>query len=199
MHSCFKYNTVDEILKALNAEGTEWASKTAEKIRQRSPTSARVTLREMRYGPQWGIDEAFAREYVMATRFMEHPRFPDFVEGVTKQLSKQGRGKPEWSPATLEDTPESIVDAFFDTTGQTQMEFVKKGINYTTYPHSWVGLPAENTIRSMVKQQPMKRTELIERVLMEWKGKKGVKEKMEDVISRKIEFDPQSELARWID
>jgi len=169
-----------------------------ETIKQRSPTSARVTLREMRWGPEWGIDEAFAREYVMASRFMDHSRFPDFVEGVTKQLSKQGRGKPQWTPATLGATPEDIVEPFFDTTGQEPMKFINSGVNFKEYPRGWIGLPTEKTIRSMVGQGPVQRVELMERVLKEWKGKKGVREKMEDVISRKIQFN-NSGAAVWVE
>lgn len=53
----------------------EWAKRTLEALWQHSPTSLNVTLRLMRLGHRWSITDAFQREYHLAGRFMAHPDF----------------------------------------------------------------------------------------------------------------------------
>src|SRR2546421_8327682 len=83
---CFSQRSVPEIISALEKENTDWATKTIETLRQRSPTAVYVTLRQMMLGREWSIQETFQREYHIAAAFMAHP---DFTEGVTAQLIRK--------------------------------------------------------------------------------------------------------------
>ncbi|KAL9114806.1 MAG: hypothetical protein Q9187_007408, partial [Circinaria calcarea] len=84
---CFRHNTVEEIIAALKEEVKsgrrlekeevkgEWASDTLKALSEKSPTSLKVALRQLRLGKGWGISETFQREYHIASRFMSHPDF----------------------------------------------------------------------------------------------------------------------------
>src|SRR5690606_8811896 len=89
---CFRFNTVEEIKRALHAETRlseseggqpERAKKTLETLDARCPTALIVSLRALREGKKWNISETFQWEYVLASHFMAHP---DFVEGVSAKL-----------------------------------------------------------------------------------------------------------------
>lgn len=112
----FRFTTVDEILHSLESETVhpEWAKKTIATIRERSPISVRVALRQLREGKNWNITETFQREFFMAARFMEKP---DFVEGVTALLIEKNR-KPTWS-TTFEATSEWPAKPAAETTEPT--------------------------------------------------------------------------------
>ena len=115
---CFQYNTVEEILAALHKEAKEnseeslrqWAEATTKTIHEKSPTSLKVTLRQMRIGRQWNIANTFQHEYTIAANFME---YPDFVNGVSAKLIHKPATKPVWNPPRLEEVQNSDVDRFF--------------------------------------------------------------------------------------
>ncbi|EWC48193.1 hypothetical protein DRE_02297 [Drechslerella stenobrocha 248] len=191
---CFRYNTVEEIIQALEAENTEWASKTIKTIKERSPTSVRVTLLEMRYGAAWSINTAFMREYHMARRFMDHKNHPDFVEGVEKQLSKglpNGlKMPPVWNPPSLADTSEEQALWYFNIDADAKgLELIKEleNVDYTHYPHGWIGLPSENAVKLILERGDSKTVdELTTEIMKQWDSKIGVREKLADIIARKV-------------
>ncbi|EHY54230.1 3-hydroxyisobutyryl-CoA hydrolase [Exophiala dermatitidis] len=192
----FKYDTVEEILSALRRESessdqkiADWAQATQKTISLRSPTSLRVTLRQLREGRHWNITETFIREHKIATKFMAHP---DFVEGVTARLINKPPTKPQWKPATLEEVSKEAVDEFFaDSSEEEALTLVDPypgalDQHYTEYPHAVFSLPREIDIQGVVRsygRQGSKR--VIEEVLKKWNHKAGVREKVEEVLARK--------------
>lgn len=46
---CFKYDTLEEIVEALEKEGSEWANKTLDTLKEMSPTSLKVCFVEMHH------------------------------------------------------------------------------------------------------------------------------------------------------
>jgi len=110
----FALETVEDILAALDgmgegSGGETWGARTAERLRQKSPTSLKVTLRQMRLGAGLDFDQAMGIEYRLACRFM---RAPDFVEGVRATILEKDNA-PRWSPATLDAVDDGVVTAFF--------------------------------------------------------------------------------------
>lgn len=106
---CFRHDTVEEILAALDAEGGDWAATTAAQIRAASPTSLKVTLRQLRQGKTMPYDAVAAMEFRMVHRFLARS---DFFEGIRAQLVDKTRD-PNWRPATLDEVDEAAVAAFF--------------------------------------------------------------------------------------
>jgi len=110
----FALDTVEYILAALDdlGEGSgdeAWGARTAERLRQKSPTSLKVTLHQMRLGAGLDFDQAMGIEYRLACRFM---RAPDFVEGVRATILEKDNA-PRWSPAALDAVDDGVVTAFF--------------------------------------------------------------------------------------
>ncbi|OJI95975.1 hypothetical protein ASPVEDRAFT_77749 [Aspergillus versicolor CBS 583.65] len=193
---CFGHDTVEEIMLALEQETEckKWAKETLETISSRSPTSLKVTLRQMRLGKQWTISETFRREAHVAAQFMRHP---DFVEGVKARLMSKPARQAAWKPATLAEINQDQVDAFFNIPeGEQRMELLSKG-DYKSYPHLIYGLPTENAIKNYVQNNPNSRGNIIEHFVKTWENKEGVKEKVGEVLSRQTVKTDQG--LRWRD
>ncbi|TKA66635.1 hypothetical protein B0A55_10860 [Friedmanniomyces simplex] len=192
-------NSITEILDALKGlheggtappEVQEWAGKTRKTILQRSPTSVKVAVRQLREGAKWGIAKTFRKEFAIASRFMEHP---DFVEGVSALLINKPKTTPKWSPASLEEVTDDTVRDFFDS-GDAELELLPSANeegshSYTNYPHAWVGLPREREVREVVmRRNGIDSVEDVVRHFVEARGgKQGVKEKTEEIMERKVE------------
>ncbi|KAL4957694.1 ClpP/crotonase-like domain-containing protein [Aspergillus filifer] len=192
---CFGHDTVEKILKALENETVEkaWAQKTLETISARSPTSLRVTLRQLRLGKKWDIRETFQRESEIAAQFMRHP---DFVEGVKARLMSKPPRQANWQPATLADVTNEQVDKFFTLPeGQERMTLVNDG-NFEEYPGAKFALPSEKEIKKYVDEAKETKSNIYNHFVEEWQHKEGVKEKVAEVLARQTKKDDKGVL-RW--
>jgi 3-hydroxyisobutyryl-CoA hydrolase len=188
---CFCHDTVEEIISALKAETgetAEWAQATLKTLHQRSPTSVHVTLRQMRLGKDWGIKETFQREHAIAGKFMKHP---DFTEGVSALLIRKpapGEAKQpaKWQPATLEDIKESdnVAAPFFEVEGTEKLALLSD-VDFHEYRHKQFSLPTESDVAKFVREQPRSRGAIVRHFVEASRGKQGVKEVIEEILSRK--------------
>jgi len=108
----FSGRSVEEILDQLDAETgdlSEWAHAAASDIRAKSPTGLKVAYQQMQRGAKLHLDEALQLEFRIARRFMEGG---EFFEGIRAAIIDKDQ-KPKWSPATLEEVGDSVVDDFF--------------------------------------------------------------------------------------
>ncbi|KAL9096870.1 MAG: hypothetical protein Q9165_000834 [Trypethelium subeluteriae] len=177
----------------------DWASKTRATILERSPTSVLVTLRAMREGARWSIAEAFQREHRIAARFMRHP---DFVEGVSARLIRKPAERPRWRPERIEEVDPRTVDEFFEggeEEGSRRLALLTSGpgADYTTYPHRWIGLPAERDVEARVREARGTKEEVVRYFVREGRGKQGVREKVEEILERKTRASGDGSLE-WI-
>jgi len=122
---CFAYDSVEEILDALATEATEggaqarWAAETRAGLLTKSPTSLKITLRQLTVGRDYDLDAALSLEY----RLTQHVvAAHDFYEGVRAILIDRDR-KPQWRPATLAEVGDSMVDAYFAPIGNRELRF----------------------------------------------------------------------------
>ena len=107
---CFSGGTVPDILRALEAEGTEWASEQVAVLRRMSPTSLAVSLELIRRGAEATLDRCLEMELAL-TRVVVN-RHPDFREGVRAVLVDKDN-KPSWSPPRVEDVDPAAIRAMF--------------------------------------------------------------------------------------
>ncbi|KAK3073565.1 hypothetical protein LTS18_014418, partial [Coniosporium uncinatum] len=114
---------VEQVTQTYNEEHvlSKWARKTIATIRERSPISVAVSLRQMQVGRQWDIAETFKKEYNIAAHFMRHP---DFVTGVSARLINKTKERPQWKPNQLEDVTREDVDAFFESQEGGELELL---------------------------------------------------------------------------
>ncbi|QZY55721.1 enoyl-CoA hydratase/isomerase family protein [Crassaminicella profunda] len=111
----FAHNTMEEIVKSLEEasnEGDTWAQDTAKLIRTKSPTSLKVTLKQLIEGKEKDLVDCFKMELDMSMNFM---KCHDFFEGVRSVLVDKDRN-PKWNPPVLEELSKDVVDGFFEYT-----------------------------------------------------------------------------------
>ncbi|KAJ5817581.1 Crotonase core [Penicillium robsamsonii] len=194
---CFRFNTMEEIIQALEkeTEHKEWAQKTLETLSGRSPTSLKVTLRQMRLGKKWSISETFQREHKVAANFMRHP---DFVEGVKARLMSKPARQPEWQPATLKEVSDKTVDGFFEIADhETRLPLLSQG-DYENYPHAHFALPSEEEIEKVVRQGHPSRRPVVDYFLQKYAHREGVRRKVVEVIARRTTTSSPEGL-KWVE
>ncbi|KAB8343149.1 hypothetical protein FH972_022739 [Carpinus fangiana] len=191
---CFGPNKVEDIFAKLDEKAADqglpehlrkWAQKTAATMKERSPTSLKVTCKQMVYGKDWNIAQAFDREHRIASHFMDHP---DFTEGVSARLIRKPAETPKWQPVSISDVSEQDADEFFRTRegDAPPLQLLNKGpgTTYHTYPHAWLSLPTERSILDYISKGSKSEAETVAYFVKLQDGKPGVREKVEEVIAR---------------
>ena len=112
---------VDALLLEASAGGSdgEWAAETRAGLMTKSPTSLKVTLRQLTLGQGYDIEAALALEYRLTQHFMQGH---DFYEGVRAALIDKDQ-RPHWQPATLAEVTEAVVDGYFVPLGDSELRF----------------------------------------------------------------------------
>lgn len=106
----FAHDTVEGIMDALEADGSDWALEQREVMARKCPTTLKAALRLLREGrARADFAEEMRTEYRLAVRMT---RRQDFIAGVRAVLVDK-TGAPAWSPATLEDVDAALVDELF--------------------------------------------------------------------------------------
>ena len=109
---CYRFDTVEEILAALDAAPEHPAHEAASTIRRMSPTSLKVVLRALRTARGLGrLEPCLEMEYAIAMSMMRPAS--DFVEGVRAALIDKDR-EPLWNPPTLDAISEAMVAVRFE-------------------------------------------------------------------------------------
>jgi enoyl-CoA hydratase len=106
----FGSDRLEEVLAALEAEGSEWADTELHTLRRKSPLSCKVSLRLMAEGAKRAnFTDEMTAEYALAGRVA---RTHDFREGVRALLIDKD-DNPQWDPATPEEVTEEMLDVLF--------------------------------------------------------------------------------------
>ncbi|HYZ42394.1 MAG TPA: enoyl-CoA hydratase/isomerase family protein [Stellaceae bacterium] len=122
---CFNGASVEAILDALEAEATaggthaKWAEETRAALLTKSPTSLKITLRQLTIGRNYDVDAALALEYRMTQHVMVAH---DFYEGVRAMLIDRDRN-PQWRPAILAEVSDRMIDEYFAPLGDRELGF----------------------------------------------------------------------------
>ncbi|XP_068715350.1 3-hydroxyisobutyryl-CoA hydrolase, mitochondrial-like isoform X1 [Montipora foliosa] len=117
INSCFDKQTVEDILDALEKDGSEWALQQIEILNKMSPTSMKVTLRQLQEGSKLSLAECLKMEYRLTQRCMENS---DFYEGIRAVLVDKDNC-PKWKPSTLADVSKEKVDSYFESLGDREL------------------------------------------------------------------------------
>ncbi|HVQ07906.1 MAG TPA: enoyl-CoA hydratase/isomerase family protein [Allosphingosinicella sp.] len=107
---CFASDRLEDIIAALEAEGSDWAMKELATLRAKSPTACKVSLRLLVESPmQFHFLDEMRLEYGIVVRMFRHP---DFIEGVRALLIDKDNA-PRWNPATPEGVTDEMIDRIF--------------------------------------------------------------------------------------
>lgn len=116
----FSKDTLDEVLESLKKDaerGDDFAAATLSTMLSRSPTSLRVTWRQIREGSALSMDECMRMEFRVLNRMLTGK---DFYEGIRAALIDKG-STPVWDPASLDEVGEADVDAYFAPLGAQEL------------------------------------------------------------------------------
>uniref|UniRef100_UPI0037E85C7D 3-hydroxyisobutyryl-CoA hydrolase, mitochondrial n=1 Tax=Semicossyphus pulcher TaxID=241346 RepID=UPI0037E85C7D len=113
----FSSSSVEGIVQNLKADGSEFAKKQAETLSRMSPTSLKITYRQLQAGATLSLQDVLVMEYRLTQACM---RGCDFYEGVRAVLVDKDQN-PKWNPSTLEDVSEQTLDQCFSSLGDKDL------------------------------------------------------------------------------
>ncbi|XP_065269526.1 3-hydroxyisobutyryl-CoA hydrolase, mitochondrial [Emys orbicularis] len=118
INSLFSANSMEEIIQNLKQDGSPFALKQLETINKMSPTSLKMTLRQLREGASMNLQDVLTMEYRLSQACMSGH---DFYEGVRAVLIDKDQ-VPKWKPATLEEVTDEFVDNCFKSLGNSDLK-----------------------------------------------------------------------------
>jgi enoyl-CoA hydratase len=118
--ACFGTDRVEEIFNRLAASKGGAAQAALETLQRVSPTSLKITLRNIREARTFKRPEqSFMQDYRLSLACASGH---DFVEGIRAQIVDKDRN-PSWQPPRLEDVTPAIVDRYFASIGERELQF----------------------------------------------------------------------------
>lgn len=119
INSCFSANTVEEIIENLKQDGSSFALEQLKVINKMSPTSLKITLRQLMEGSSKTLQEVLTMEYRLSQACM---RGHDFHEGVRAVLIDKDQS-PKWKPADLKEVTDEDLNNHFKSLGSNDLKF----------------------------------------------------------------------------
>lgn len=118
---CFAGDRMEAIPAALDAETEDaaWAAETRTALLAKSPTSLRITLRQLILGRDMDLAAALKLEYRMTQHVMAAH---DFYEGIRAVLVDKDQ-QPRWRPPTLAEVDEAMTASYFASLGPGELMF----------------------------------------------------------------------------
>ncbi|CAO3609280.1 unnamed protein product [Cunninghamella echinulata] len=142
---CFKYNTIEEIIHALDSEKqTSWTRETKHKLLSMSPTSLRVTLKTLRKSKSISLIDCLKLEFDLIQKFLVTKDFHEGVEGI---LLNKPRRKPQWDPSTLNDITDDDIERLYFTSPSPNPLSLPSTMDLYKYPYARYALPTEEDVR----------------------------------------------------
>ena len=121
----FASNRYEDILAALETDGSPWARDQLATLATKSPQTVKVALRQLAEGAAFtDFADNMRNEYRIACNVI---RRPDFVEGVRAVIFDKDNA-PRWNPATPQDVTHDLVDSLFAP--------LPPGKEWTPYPQT---------------------------------------------------------------
>jgi len=106
----FASDRYEDILAALQADGSEWAQAQLAVLATKSPQTIKVALRQMAEGAALtDFADNMRNEYRIGCHVI---RRPDFAEGVRAVIFDKDNA-PKWNPATPEEVTDDLIDSLF--------------------------------------------------------------------------------------
>jgi enoyl-CoA hydratase/carnithine racemase len=118
--ACYGADEVEEIFARLRASTAPDAPATFAALQKMSPTSLKITLRNIGSALSFGkVERSFQQDYRLSLACIAGH---DFIEGIRAAIVDKDR-RPIWRPDRLEDVTEALVDRHFDTIGERELKF----------------------------------------------------------------------------
>jgi enoyl-CoA hydratase len=116
----FSHDRMEDILAALEGDGSQFAQSTLKALNEKSPRGMVVALKLLRLGRRSSsLKQCLVREYRAA---LEVFRSDDFREGVRAAVIDKDRN-PRWSPSRVEDVTPGMLAPYFAEIGADELVF----------------------------------------------------------------------------
>ncbi|XP_008833844.1 3-hydroxyisobutyryl-CoA hydrolase, mitochondrial isoform X2 [Nannospalax galili] len=119
INRCFSANTVEQIIENLRQDGSPFAIEQLKVINRMSPTSLKITLRQLMEGSSKTLQEVLTMEYRLTQACMGGH---DFHEGVRAVLIDKDQS-PKWKPADLKEVTDEDLNRYFKSLGSNDLKF----------------------------------------------------------------------------
>jgi enoyl-CoA hydratase/carnithine racemase len=117
---CYEPNTIEEIIGRLDQCQENAARRAREVIQVKSPTSLKVTLRNLRDARSFQkLEDCFRQDYRIALACIEGH---DFIEGIRAAVIDKDMS-PRWRPAEIELVTTELVNLHFRSRGALDLSF----------------------------------------------------------------------------
>jgi enoyl-CoA hydratase len=104
--AAFAHDRVEDIIAHLEANPSDFTSRTVRELSSKSPKALKLTLAALRYArTQTSLEACLNMEYRLVTRLYEDG---EFIEGVRALLVDKDKA-PKWQPATLGEINDEMV------------------------------------------------------------------------------------------
>lgn len=124
INEAFSYNKVEDIFKKCEeiiASGNEFLDDQFKELKHKSPTSLKISLKQIRAASTMSLKDELIMEYRMVQKCIE---IGDFFEGVRAMLVDKDR-KPDWTPSNIKDVDDIRVNKFFESLGDLDLILTK--------------------------------------------------------------------------
>ncbi|XP_063906532.1 3-hydroxyisobutyryl-CoA hydrolase, mitochondrial isoform X1 [Zophobas morio] len=105
----FSGGSVEDIVTNLKKNGCTFAQEIVHLLGKMSPTSMKVTMKQLECGSKMTLEECLQMEYRIAVNCLANK---DFYEGVRALLIDKDQN-PKWNPATLPEVSSDLVESHF--------------------------------------------------------------------------------------
>jgi len=118
----FAHDQMEDIVAALQRDGSELAQATLKTLNEKSPRGMVVALKLLRLArASFSLEQCLVREYRAALQVFASD---DFREGVRAAVIDKDRN-PRWSPPRIEDVTPEMVAPYFAEIGADELVFDK--------------------------------------------------------------------------
>ncbi len=106
----FASDKFEDILEALDKDGSDWAIRERATLMTKSPQTCKVALRQLAAGAKCtNFAENMAMEFRIASRVLLRP---DFTEGVRAVIVDKDNA-PKWNPSTADGVLDELINSIF--------------------------------------------------------------------------------------
>ena len=119
INELFSGNTLEDIFGRMENDNSEFSQKNLSLLRSKSPTSLKITFRQIRNGSDLNFEDCMKMEFRMVSKVMDDH---DFYEGV-RALIIDKDNTPAWKPENVEKISNEEIDEFFKYLEDNELKF----------------------------------------------------------------------------
>ena len=113
--------TIKDLHGQVWTSGNEFIKSQLDELKHKSPTSLKISLRQIRSASKMSLKDELIMEYRMVQKCVE---IGDFFEGVRAMLVEKDR-KPAWNPSNIKEIDDDKVNKFFESLGDQDLILTK--------------------------------------------------------------------------